>query len=99
MDYRYEALDELSSTDLTKAARDEVRAGRPVERARAWTFDPWGYIDSNSGVDVLFMPQAYPWGGLIGIVDGADAHFADADSLEEGLEMYFNDRDEFAASR
>jgi len=88
-----ELLDYLiSATDLCQEYVDIMAAGDgPVEVAWMSTLDDSGFEAPGPGAVALFVPSL----GRIGIASGADAQWADCASLEEGIEMYINDPEEF----
>ena len=79
-------------TDLREEYVDVMAAGDgPVEVAWMSALDDSGFVAPGPGAVALFVPSS----GRIGIASGADAQWADCASLEEGIEMYINDPEEF----
>jgi hypothetical protein len=81
---------ELSSTDL----RDNHTFSEDVQTATVQVADADGSVDGPwlCG-EALYLPSA----GRIGIAWGADAVWADAESLDDGIRMYMVDPEEFEA--
>jgi len=88
----YEPCKQLSSTDLSAIAAEELDQGGSVEMAVITIVDETGYLLTNSERgEALYLPTS----GRIGIAWGADADWADADSLEEGIRLYVDDPEEY----
>jgi len=71
-----------------------LERGEKVETAHILMRDEEGQIKTNSeAADALYLADI----GRIGIAWGADADWADADSLAEGIRIYCEDPDLFAS--
>jgi len=89
----YEPCKNLSSTDLSAIAAEELDQGGSVEMAVITRVDEGGYLLTNSERgEALYLPTS----GRIGITWGAHADWADVDSLEEGIRMHDDDPAEYA---
>jgi hypothetical protein len=88
----YEPCEQLSSTDLSAIAAEELDQGGSVEMAVITIVDETGYLltESERG-EALYLPTA----GRIGISWGANADWADADSLEEGIRLNVDEPEEY----
>ena len=84
---------ELSSTDLRECVSSPLREPGDVQTATIAVADEDGYLQASLSGDALYLPSA----GRIGIAWGADAVWADAESLDDGIRMYMVDPEEFEA--
>ena len=81
----YEGAD-LTSSDLRQEMEAALERGEKVETARI-------PISPSYDADALYLPDI----GRIGIAWGADADWADAESLAEGIRIYCEEPDLFAS--
>jgi len=82
--YTYERveIDALTATDLLQEAKE-------CADAQAYRISIEGAAES---ADALFIPGIY----RLGIAQGADATWADVEGVEEGIEMWLNEPEEWA---
>ena len=83
----------LTSLDLREEAIAAHASGDPYEMAVISLVDATGYILSDNMGEALYLPEA----GRIGIAQGAEADWADTDSIEDGIRMYMADFEAFKA--
>ena len=90
--YSVETDLEFLGVDLREEASEEMGRGESVEMASISLIDANGYICTNEERgNALYLPRI----GRIGISWGADADWADADSLDAGIRMYVDDPEEY----
>ena len=84
--------EEISASDL-REIRDRLQPQAQVIEWGLWQrIKPDGYLES------IYNQYLYI-DGRIGIVEGGDSDWADAESVDEGIETYLNDPDKWDARR
>jgi hypothetical protein len=80
-------------SDLCAEAYEAIEAGTQIEAVSIELWDDAGITPKAEGATGLFLPDA----GRIGIAWGADADWADAASLNEGVALWATDPEGYAA--
>jgi len=86
--YVYYPDDEIGSSDLLEIRERDEGEARVVKWGTWQTVNAQGYIDSVY-YDYLYID------GRLGIAEGGDSTWADVDSVEQGLDIYLNDPEEW----
>jgi hypothetical protein len=88
-------LDEIADmpSDLCAEAEEAMNAGKQIEAVSISLWDDAGITPKAEAATGLYLPDV----GRIGIAWGADADWADAASLNEGVDLWATDSEGYAA--
>jgi hypothetical protein len=84
---------DISATDLREEIEGCEEEGADYEYGTWEPLDKEGYVETALSGEYLYV-----WGRL-GVVWGGDAQWADAPSVEQGLDWFLNDADEWDRHR
>lgn len=87
--YRIYPDEDISATDLSEELAECREKGLEYEHGLWCHVNEDGYLDTGEHGQYLYV-----WGRL-GIVKGGDATWADVPSIEQGLDWYLNDPEEW----
>jgi hypothetical protein len=87
--FRIYPNEDISATDLREEIERCEEEGADYEHGTWEPLDKEGYVETALSGEYLYV-----WGRL-GVVWGGDAQWADAPSVEQGLDWFLNDPDEW----